>query len=269
MTMSNELGPRREPLLRRILTAVRRWFNPPPPPEPEPLPDPVYGVETYRSATETYTVPAQGYVFNFQVRLAFTWTSEGLSPQSLAAWSRELLPQVRREARCAVARYARDYLPHDVQALDARAALEFRHKVWQFVVGGMSVTCRTHVRVMLEENVRAHLEQYWQERLTMEADHANKLRHAELVEQRHQRWLALLDKLRDSPLAASAASLTDQDFAVVVKEMTREQNELLEQLSRRMMADYGHPPLADDSTDREFVAGLFGNLDGPDAERPG
>jgi hypothetical protein len=253
---------RREPLLRRILATVRGWFTPPPIDEPEPLPEPVYGVETYRIPTETYTVPAQGYVFDFQVRLAFTWTSDGLSPDSLAAWSRQFAPQVRREARCTIARCAREYLPHDVQTLDAHLAREFRHKVWEFVAGDAPITCRPHVRVRLAESVRAHLEHYWQERLAMEADHANRLRQAELVEARHQRWLALLDKLRDSPLAASAASLTDKDFAVVVKEMTREQNELLEQLSRRMMEDYGHPPLADDSTDRQFVAGLFSNLDG-------
>jgi hypothetical protein len=258
---------RREPLLRRILATVRGWFTPPPIDEPEPLPEPVYGVETYRIPTETYTVPAQGYVFDFQVRLAFTWTSDGLSPDSLAAWSRQFAPQVRREARCTIARCAREYLPHDVQTLDAHLAREFRHKVWEFVAGDAPITCRPHVRVRLAESVRAHLEHYWQERLAMEADHANRLRQAELVERAISGGWRLLDKLRiprwpprrpASPTGLRGCRQGDDAGT----------ERTAEQLSRRMMEDYGTTPLADDSTVRQFVAGLFSNLGGdPDRRR--
>jgi hypothetical protein len=200
---------------------------------PEPAPEPTYGRLSRRwDLSSPITVSASGYVFDFHVDGGFTFTSEGLSPESLRAWAQHFAGRARRDLAYHAARIARNHAPHRAREFEAALCRELEARDWPYDQDGVRLTCRMHARVRLDDRVRDCLKPYWEKRMQMECDHENGVRRTELVDRLSQRWLIVLERLRDTPLAGPAARLTEQEFAEVIQQMIRDQKALPDRVAK-------------------------------------
>jgi hypothetical protein len=175
-------------------------------------------------------VPARGYVFDFRVYLSLTWTSNGLHLDELDAWSQQFNQRARRDLGRIAADLSRAYPAHRPSKFEAELNRRLVDAPFTYERSGVALTCRAVAWVRLDPRVKEYLLPYWEKRIKMEAEHDVGLRRAELVDQRNQRWLALLEKVRNDPAAEAAARLTEQEFAEVMREMLAERKAALVQL---------------------------------------
>jgi hypothetical protein len=215
----------------RALAWLRERFMPV---EPAPAPQPVGALTLRRRMPEPVVVPAKGYVFDFQLHAIFTWISDGLPFDQLDACSHQFMPRARQALSRLASQTAGDLPPHRARDLEVALNRAFDGKSWHYRRGDATVRCRAEVWVRLDDRVKEYLQPSWEKQIKMEADHEVNLRRAELVDQLSRRWLSILDNLRGSPAAPSAAQLTDKEFAEEMRKLAGEQRDAVDRLLSMM-----------------------------------
>lgn len=219
------LGQRVRTRLMRYWVAVLAWFRGPEPPPPQPV-QPPGRLSQRHDLPDPIVVPARGHVFEFQVFASLNWSSDGLTHDELNARARSFVRLARRELSQLGGDVARNYPPYQARELEIELNRRISDRgVWRFERGDEVLTCHPHVRVGLDERVKQHLQPYWERRIRMECEHDVQVRRAQLADQLTQRWMVVLGKLRDNPLADGAAKLAEQELAEVVAELQADRRE--------------------------------------------
>ncbi|WP_051724109.1 hypothetical protein [Micromonospora chokoriensis] len=214
--------------IRLLLSRVRAAFAYR---ERPPAPD----LTQRRRHPRPVVVPARGYVFTFEIHLVLTWYSEGLREDQLGAWSLQFADLARRDVEHQAANLARHFHPHQAGALEIQLNRELSRTRRRYERQGIVLHCRPEVRVKLDEEVKAELRHAHLQRLREESEHELRLRRIQLTDQLTQRWIALIDRLRQSPLAHAALRLSDRDLADILDEFVlKEERSNVEQLAFRL-----------------------------------
>ncbi|MCO1594870.1 hypothetical protein M8C17_06785 [Micromonospora sp. RHAY321] len=220
-------------LWRRLIAALQGpQPAPAPAPPPPPTPPPPPGRLTERrDAQAPIVVPARGYVFNFTVRAAFVWSSDGLPREMLSGSAQYFLPYaVRALTRLAAAR-ARNFPAHRAREFE----VEFQRALadmgtWRYERGGVQVTCQPHVWVQLDERVKQAVRPYWEQLIKLDCEYDVDVKRAQYAERLSRQWLSILEKLVDSPVAGGAARMTNENLASVVQDLIAEQKATAQRL---------------------------------------
>lgn len=226
------IWPRFRTWLARLWQRYLTWSRGPEPPQPLPPPPPPGHATQRQELTDPFVVPARGHVFDFQAYAAVDWSSDGLTREELNGRVQSLARRVRSELRKLIGDVARDYAPQRAGELEIELnrVLDARGP-WRFNSSAAGVVrCHPHVRVALDDRVRQYVQPYWERRIKMECAHDFELRRAQLAEELTQRWLAVLEKLCDSPLADGAARLAEKELAEIVAEMRGDQKKAADQM---------------------------------------
>jgi hypothetical protein len=202
--------------LSRLWRAIAAWLSPPEPIAPDPAPSP--GRLTQRQdVIEPFPLPALGHVFDFSVFASLRWTSDGLTCDEFYDQKQKLVSAARRELRHVADALAGKYEPYRARELEDELNRQLDEiKPWRFPLDTGELSCRAAVRVSLDDRVRQYMQPYWERRIKMECEHEVELRRAQLADQLTQRWLAVLERLRDNPLADGAARLAERELADVM-----------------------------------------------------
>ncbi len=194
-------------------------------PVPVPTPEPVGALTLRRDLAGPIVVPARGYVYDFQIHAVLTWMSDGLRRDELVTWSQRFTPRARHALSRLAANATRNFPAHRARDVEVELNRALTGKPWCFQHGDITVRCRADVSVRLDDRVKEYLQPSWEKRIKMEADHEVSLRRAQLADQLSRRWLSIMDNLRGSPAAASAARLADKELAEVMRDLSVEQRE--------------------------------------------
>ncbi|MFG1952613.1 hypothetical protein [Micromonospora sp. NPDC048830] len=199
--------------LRRLWLAARRLFAGPPPPIRQSA---LESVSQRRRLSQPIIVPARGFVFTFEIQVLLTWHAEKLSEELLGAWSLQFSDLARRDVERQCAELARHFHPQQAGELEYRLNRELSRSYRIYERRGVVLRCRPEVRIRLDPEVREQLRAIHLQRIQEEGEHELLLRRAQRTDQLTQRWIAVLDRLRRSPLAHAAAHLTDEHLASVI-----------------------------------------------------
>lgn len=217
----------------RLLTAWRAGFAPPE--EPPVLPaSPAQSLSQRWRLAKPIVVPARGYVFDFQIEAFLTWYAKEMTEDMLDAWAQQFATVARRDLTRQVADFARFYLPHQASELEIRLNKELSRMRRRYERSGVVLHCRADVRVRLDEQVKAQLRPVLLERLKMESEHELRLRRAHLLDQLTNRWIAVIGRLRRSPLASAAAHLTDAQLASIIDRLVEKEASTTAELAGRL-----------------------------------
>jgi hypothetical protein len=180
-------------------------------------------------------VPAQGYIFSFQVHATLIWVSNGLYQEQLTSSIDGLMPYALRRLKALAASYARKYQPHRAHELelDLQTALE-KEKEWAFTWRGSTLTCRPYVWIELEDRVKDAVRPYWEQLIKLDCDHDVQMRRAEYAESISKHWTTILTDLMGSPVADGAAEMTEKELAEVVRKIVAEQKAAADKLEALM-----------------------------------
>lgn len=242
--------------LRRILTFLEQLLRGP----QRPAPLPVGELTERRESSIPITVLAKGYVFDFQILPNFTWTSHGLRRELLNDWVEQFTGRARRDLTHVAADIARHYPPHRARELEVELNRRLSQAVWHYERSGVVLDCRPRARVRLDAKVKEYLQPFWERQIKLECEHDVGMRRAQMLDQRAQRWLSVLERLARSNLAGSAARLTEQEFADVVEELVRNERETVEQLMSLLREAIQNDGQADAGLGRYELAEIFDML---------
>lgn len=218
--------------LRRLWLAARRLLAGPPPPIRQSAPE---SVSQRRRLSQPIIVPARGFVFTFEIQVLLTWHAEKLSEELLGAWSLQFSDLARRDVERQCAELARHFHPQQAGELEYRLNRELSRSYRTYERRGVVLRCRPEVRIRLDPEVREQLRAIHLQRIQEEGEHELLLRRAQRTDQLTQRWIAVLDRLRRSPLAHAAAHLTDEHLASVIGQyITAEEKANIDHLATRL-----------------------------------
>ncbi|XVU30447.1 hypothetical protein ACQPZJ_14735 [Actinoplanes sp. CA-054009] len=180
-------------------------------------------------------VPANGYIFTFEVHASFIWTAEGVHQEELSSAVDSLMPYAVRRLKALAAQHARQHPPHRARELEVRLQQELdESQVWRFSWRGLALTCRPHIWVELEERVKQAVQPYWEQLIKLDCEHDVQTRRAEYAEKLSKQWATILTDLMGSPVADGAAEMTEKDLAEVVRKIVMEQKAAAEKLEDLM-----------------------------------
>ncbi|MEV4770092.1 hypothetical protein [Micromonospora humida] len=199
--------------LRRLWLAVRRLLAGPPQSIRQSATE---SVSQRRRLSQPIIVPARGFVFTFEIRVLLNWRAEKLSEELLGAWSLQFSDLARRDVERQCAEMARHFNPEQAGELEYRLNRELSRSYRTYERRGVVLHCRPEVRIRLDPEVREQLRAIHLQRIQEESEHELLLRRAQRIDQLTHRWIAVLDRLRRSPLAHAAAHLTDEHLASVI-----------------------------------------------------
>jgi hypothetical protein len=252
--MTMETGPMLAPAGR--LLRLRAWFGrvwraflglfripepdpipimPISPPAPPPPPPPPGRLRGRRRLQRPLVVPASGYIFTFQVHATLVWVSENLPPELLNSAIDELMPYVTRRLKAVAAQHSRQHPPHRAREFETALQQELTTTApWTHTWGEATLTCRPHIWVELEEQVKQAVRPYWEELIKLDCAHDVQMRRAEYAEELSRHWTTVLTGLLDSPVAGGAADMTETQLAEVVAKIVAEQRAAAEKLEDLM-----------------------------------
>jgi hypothetical protein len=214
--------------LTRMWHALLLWLQTPEtaiPVEPETEPEPPPGRLVQRNDMgASIPIPTQGYVFHFQLHATFVWESNGIDRVTLSDATRKFDHLVRRDIRRIASARSRHFKPHRVREAES----EIQRRIadlspWRFSVADTHVTCRPYVWLTLDDRVKQHVRPHWERMIEIECAHEVDIKRAQLADRLSRQWLEVLTRLKDEPLAAGAATLTEAAFADVVRDIKAEQ----------------------------------------------
>lgn len=185
---------------------------------------------------------AAGDVFRFQASLALDWRSTGLTEGELKGAINLFRGAARARMGEVLARRAHRYEPTCGFDLEQELNAELADDEFSFQFRGRPVYCLAQVRVALDQDIRTALRGPLLDRMVMEITHDNGMRKAVLVDERANTWSKVLAKLHDDPLIASAARMTDEEFATVVEKLTDGVSEELAELRKLLTRVMEGPP---------------------------
>lgn len=198
---------------------------------------------------------ANGGVFTLSLIPAFRWSSTSMTYQELRKSADDYHENARSTLLRKVWSTARRFRPDDIDAAEA-AINEVLDEEWCYKDGIRSIVCRCSVRVLLDPELREHVLPAERQRLEITGQHQIAMLHADLVEERTQRWLEVIKNLEQLSelgpdqrqlLVAYAAELADHDFAKVMHSLSTH---------RRQMATHLAAVLQEARTDHEHI-GLY------------
>lgn len=177
-----------------------------------------------RDASGPIVVPARGYVFNFNVRATFTWSSNGLRPELLSSYAHYFMPHaIQRLARLAADR-ARTFAPHQAGELEVELQRVLAEQgPWHYDRGEVVVTCQPDAWVRLDERVKQALQPYWEDLVKLECQYEVHMRRAQYAEQLNRRWVTILEDFVDNPIDDDATQATNEYLANARQHMMAEQ----------------------------------------------
>jgi hypothetical protein len=200
-----------------------------------PPPPPPGRINGRRSLQTPLVVPASGYVFTFRVHATFLWSSDGLYQDELTSCMDALLPYATRRLKAIAAQFARRHPPHRARELEVELQNELKETApWRFQWRGMSLTCRPHVWVELEDRVKQAVQPYWEQLIKLDCEHDVQMQRAQYAERLSKHWAAILTDLMASPVADGAAEMTEKELADVVRRIVAEQRAAAEKLEDLM-----------------------------------
>jgi len=200
---------------------------------------------TIRQESTSLSALAAGDVFEFRASLVLWWQATRLTNAELAEAAGHFDGTAHSLVGQLLGRKAHRFEPSDAFELEQEINQELAAEQFMFTYRRATVHCLAQTRVALDREIRDALRAPSLERMTMELQHGNAMRRADLVEERLQRWSKLLDALQSDPLAASAARLTEAELASVVSELTDQQAATLkDQLDALVTSVANGPPKA-------------------------
>lgn len=240
MTSPNPIAPTntRARWWRGLKSWLGRWLvgrsllTGPPWPIREPVPE---SVSQRRRMSRPIIVPARGFVFTFEIHVLLTWHAEKLSEELLGAWSLQFADLARRDIERQCAELARHFYPQQAGEFEYRLNRELSRSSRTYERRGVVLRCWPEVRIRLDPDVREQLRAIHLKRIQEESEHELLLRRAQRTDQLTHRWIAVLDRLRSSPLANAAAHLTDEHLARVIEQyVTVEEKAAIDLLAARL-----------------------------------
>ncbi|MEU8819073.1 hypothetical protein [Actinoplanes sp. NPDC048796] len=188
-----------------------------------------------RGLPKPLVVPASGYIFTFEVHATFVWTAEGVYQDELSSAMDSLMPYAIRRLKAMAAQHARHHAPHRARELEVELQKVLdENKAWRFSWREVSLTCRPHVWVELEERVKQTVQPYWEQLIKLDCEHDVQTRRAEYAERLSRQWAAILTDLMGSPVADGAAEMTEKDLAEVVRKIVAERKAAADKLEDLM-----------------------------------
>lgn len=166
-------------------------------------------------------VPAVGGVFDFTVECTLVWTTRDYSERQLRIAIPRCVERSTEDVEFRVLRMSHRFHAEQSEALESALAEEFRHRPCRFKSRRGLIQCSPQLRVSIDQDVRDTLRPNHLQRLHLDGEHTNNMRRADLVDTLSRRWSDLLGNIKDEPLIAHAAALTDEEFALVIKEMNK------------------------------------------------
>ncbi|ADD40938.1 hypothetical protein [Stackebrandtia nassauensis] len=178
-----------------------------------------------KTATERTELPvplyvaAIGGVFDFTVDCTLVWKSRDYTARRLRIEIPKCEERAIEDIEYRVLEMGHRFHAEQSEALEAALTREFRSSAGTFTSRRGRIQCLPHVRVNIDPDVRQTLRPNHLRRLQLDGEHTNNMRRADLVDTLSRRWSDLLGNIKDEPLIAHAAALTDEEFADVIKEM--------------------------------------------------
>jgi len=210
---------------QRIATFFRGPEGPPPPTPPS-------HASTRQRLASPIVVPARGHVFSFHIHASFLWTGDDVFEDDLQLLARSSMSSARRELRQIAADLARTREPQEARELEIEInRIAGKLGRWNYKRQGKTYRCRPYIRVELDERVKDQLMPIWERQIRLQGEHEVELRRARLAEERSIRWLEVLERLAEHPLAAAAARLTEEQLANVMDQVVTEQKDAVERLT--------------------------------------
>ncbi|MGW0433073.1 hypothetical protein ACWDV4_11105 [Micromonospora sp. NPDC003197] len=150
--------------------------------------------------------------------MLLTWQAEEVREDVLGAWALQFADIARRDIERQAAELSRHFHPQQAGELEHRLNRELSRTHRTYERRGLVLRCQPEVRVRLDTEVREQLRAIHLQRIQEEGEHELLLRRAQRTDQLTQRWIAVIDRLRRSPLAHAAAHLTDEHLASVIEQ---------------------------------------------------
>lgn len=198
---------------------------------------------------------AKGGVFTLSLIPAFHWSTTAMSYQELEKCAERYHSSARSTLLRKVWSTARGFRPDEIDEAET-AINEVLADKWCFEDKAGQLTCRSSVRVLLDTELREHMLPAERRRLEITGQHQVAMLHANLVEERTQRWLEVIKNLEQlgvlgpdqrQLLVPYAADLSDDNFAKVMHSLSGHRGQLATQLAA---------VLRDARTDHEHI-GLY------------
>ncbi|WP_328478327.1 hypothetical protein [Actinoplanes sp. NBC_00393] len=180
-------------------------------------------------------VPADGYIYTFQVYATFIWEAEGLYKDQLSSAMDGHMPFAVRHLKALAAQHARQHAPHRARELEVALQQSLKEKgAWKFSWNGVALSCRPHIWVELDDQVKQAVQPYWEQLIKLDCEHDVQVRRAEYAEKMSKQWTAILTDLMGSPVADGAAEMTEKELFEVVRKIVAEQKAAAEKLEDLM-----------------------------------
>jgi hypothetical protein len=182
---------------------------------------------------------ANGGVFTFSLIPAFRWSSASMTYQELEECAHRYHANARNTLLRKVWSTARAFPPDEIDAAESAINTVLAEE-WCFEDEAGRVACRSSVRVLLDPELREHMLPSERRRLDLTGQHQIAMLHADLVEQRTQRWLEVVKNLelmevlgpdQRQLLVPFAANLADADFAKVMHALSDRRGHVADQLA--------------------------------------